>query len=96
MSNLETERLQIDIKRLKGIYKDYGEGREYDELNEDERKEKSGLYQSLLENEYELQETKKRIAGVTYKEPKKGDWVIIKSKLGYKRVKLAGNSNCGW
>lgn len=96
IGSLDIEKLQTEIKKLKGIYKDYGGKRDYDELDENEKEEKSSIYQSLLEKEYELQEIKKRIAGVAHKEPQKGDWMIVKSKWGYKRVKLAEDNNCGW
>ena len=94
--NLTTKNLDLEIRKLKELYKKYAGGIDYKGLDEDQQKEKNELYQNLLEKEYELQEVRKKLAGPLYKEPGKGDWIIGKNKYGYKRYKLMYDNNAGW
>lgn len=86
--------LQIEIKRLKEIYKELIGNKDYADLSEEEKEELSNLNQEILGKEYGLQEVKKKMG--MYKKPKKGDWVVVNSKWGYKRVKLEQDDSCGW
>lgn len=54
--------------------------------------------QGLLKKEYEYQKIKDSISqrNGTYTSPKIGEWVVAKTKFGFKRVKVLVDENCGW
>lgn len=81
-----TQRLLAEIKVAKKYYEEVKKQFEAKIIDEEEKKR---ALQNLLEKEYELQKFK----GLT---PKKGDWIVVRSKYGFKRVKVQEDDNCGW
>ena len=94
--NLTVKSLELEIKKLKELHKNFGGGLGYEYLSEEDKKTKNELHQNMLEKEYELQETKKKLAGAAYVGPKKGDWIVGKNRWGYKRYKIIQDENAGW
>jgi hypothetical protein len=60
--------------------------------------DKKTIYQLLLAKEYELQKIKDNITSKngTYVSPKVGEWIVAKTKFGFKRVKVERDELCGW
>lgn len=91
----EMNKLKNETAILKEKYKIIKEKTQVGLASDEDKKV---LYQLLLEKEYELQKIKDSIAtrNGTFQSPKVGDWVVSKTKFGFKRVKIERDENCGW
>jgi len=88
---IDREKIIENIKKFKSVYKTFD--KDNSKLNEEQQKKKKEIYQLMLENEYVLQEYRKKLGEITVK---KGDWTVGKTMYGYKRMKVEHNGLCGW
>ena len=89
--SINREEIIAKIKKLKGIYNAFD--KDSSKLSETDSKLKKEVYQELLENEYILQEHRKKLGEIVVK---KGDWTIAKTSYGFRRIKVEHDDFCGW
>lgn len=88
---IDRENIIENIKKFKSVYKTFD--KDNNKLSEEQQKKKKEIYQMMLENEYILQEHRKKLGEIVVKI---GDWTISKTSYGFRRMKVEHDDLCGW
>lgn len=86
----ELNKLRMTVEGLKKDYKLVKQRFDSGLISEEEKKAKNQL---LLEKEFEYQEIKNKMNNAV---PKRGDWIVAKSRYGFRRIRVAYDDLCGW